>query len=162
MPPTLAADASPKHVAPHDDASTTGLAFVVPQTPPEPVLLSTVGASINVAPFSAAPGGGLPLWAPSGLALTLLAILAARESRPRRGLAVEALTAFTMQPDSSPPTSPVMDPEAFAALQRAEVERRAREAAEEAVREAERRRFVEAEQLRLEARSIVHCIDRPT
>jgi hypothetical protein len=155
-----AADASPKHVAPHENASTTGPAFVVPQSPPEPVLFSSLGAAVNVVPFSAAPGGGLPLWAPSGLALTLLAVLAARESRPRRGLAVEALTAFTVQPDSSPPTSPVMDAETFAALQRAEVERRAREAAEEAVREAERRRFVEAEQLRLEARSTTLDVDR--
>ena len=161
-PPTLAADVSPHLGAPHDTAPTGERSFIVPKTPPEPALFASVGASVNVVPFSAAPGGGLPLWAPSGLALTLLAVLAARESRPRRGLAVEALAAFTVQPESSPSTSPLLDAEAFAALQRADEERRAREAAEEAVREAERRRFVEAEQLRIEARNTTSVVDGRT
>jgi len=128
-------------------------ATLLPQSSAKHGRAAVVG-SLSLAPFSAAPGGaGLPLFTPPSVAIVLLAILGARETRQQRGFAVEALHTFTApQSLPTPAAPPVLDAEAFEALQKADAERRAREAAAEAVREVERRRVVEAERARIEAR----------
>ena len=150
LPPTVDADA---HVAPAVEKTLNVPATLLPQSSATHGRAAVVG-SLSLAPFSAAPGGaGLPLFTPSSVAIVLLAILGARETRQQRGFAVEALHTFTApQSLPTPASPPVLDAEAFEALQKADAERRAREAAAEAVREVERRRVVEAERARIEAR----------
>jgi len=111
----------------------------------------------DVAPFSAAAGAGLPLWTPSGLAITLVALFAARDGRQSRGLAMAELSAFLAERPATATTPerkvvPAEDAEATRAAQRAEAQRREREAAQAAEREAEERRTVEAETARVQAR----------
>ncbi len=121
-------------------------------------LVWTSAHPADVVPFSAAAGGGLPLWTPSGVAITLFALFAAREARQSRGVAVDELSAFlapqrgAVVPASERRPARVEDVEAVRAAQRAEAERQEREAAEEAEREAEQRRIVELETARIQAR----------
>lgn len=147
-------DVGAQQAALDEEAVESVPAVPLPQTSP-PLALTTTssGVPVNLVPFSAAPGAGWPFCTPSCTAIVLLAILAARESRPKRGLAVEALSMFnTARPSTTPAVAPpVLDAEAFEALQKADAERRAREAAAEAAREVERRRVVEAERARIEA-----------
>ena len=104
--------------------------------------LHTVSA-LELLPFSPTHPAGLPLWSPPGLAAVLCVLFAAREGLPALAFAGVG----SAPPLRKPPPSVLAQEQALAAA-----ERRARDAQLDAEAAGERRRVVESETARLEAR----------